>query len=270
MAIRNNWAIVDTGAGVPRHAIELYDQMLAFITSNNPGVRLPPAMVHNRARDLELIGRYAEARTGYELGHQLGHESKNVTMEAFCLLGLASVAAQLRDPTTVALYIDQTRELVGAAAPTPLLMRLGMIQARLDLADGKFDEARTRFAQFLDRKRNTPAMVEALLGTAEAELLAGKIADAVNDANAVLAMSKSLQGNLPYSNHAGLSWLMLGRALQKQGREAEARKAFAAAITHLSNTVESDHPALMQARELASEAAGKGAPLPAGNAVPIN
>jgi serine/threonine protein kinase len=256
MAIRNDWAVVDTGEGVPRHAIQLYDQMLAFIGSNDPGVRLPPAMVHNRARDLELIGRYAEASAGYELGRQLSHESKNVSMEAFCLLGLASVAMQLRDPTTAALHISQARELLGAAAPTPLLMRLNMIQARLDLADGRFDEARTRFAQFLDRKRKTPAMLEASLGKAEAELGSGKIDDAVNEAKAALEMATSLQGNQPYSNNTGLSWLMLGRALRKQGRDAEAHEAFAAAITHLSNTVEDDHPRLVQARDLASGTGG--------------
>jgi hypothetical protein len=34
----------------------------------------------------------------------------------------------------------------------------------------------------------------------------------------------------------------------------EAVKSFATAITHLSNTVEDDHPGLMQARKLASGA----------------
>jgi hypothetical protein len=228
--------------------------MLAYIASNDPGARLPPAMVHNRARDLDLIGRYAEARAGYEQGRWLSHDAKNVSLEAACLLGLASVAIQSGDRATAARYLDQTRELVGNTAPAPLLMRLTLVQGRLALAEGKSAEARARFAQFLDRTKKTPAMVEASLGKAEAELLAGKIADAADDAQAALATATSLQGSLPYSSYTGLSWLTLGRALQKQGREAEAVKSFATAITHLSNTVEDDHPGLMQARKLASGA----------------
>jgi predicted Zn-dependent protease len=174
----------------------------------------------------------------------------------YCLLGLASVAMQLRDPATAALNINRARELLGATPPTPLLLRLTTIQARMDLADGRFDEARTQFAQILDRKRKTPAMLEASLGKAEAELGSGKIDDAVNEGKAALKMATSLQGNQPYSNNTGLSWLMLGRALRKQGRGAEAHEAFAAAITHLSNTVEDDHPRLIQARDLASGTGG--------------
>jgi tetratricopeptide (TPR) repeat protein len=82
VTIRSNWAIVDINAGVPRHALELYDQMLAYMTSNDPGVRLPPYMVHNRARSLELIGRYAEARAAYAQGRDLAHDARNVNAEA--------------------------------------------------------------------------------------------------------------------------------------------------------------------------------------------
>ena len=257
MAIRNNWAIVDTGVGMPRHAIALYDQMLAHITANDPGVNLPPAMVHNRARDLELVGRYAGARAGYEQARQLSRQGKNVGMEAMCLLGLASVAMQSGDRAAVAGYLDQTRELLGDAAPTPVRMRLTGLQGRLALADGKYAEARAHFVQFLDPKKKTPAMVEFSLGKAEAELLAGQSTDAANDAQAALDMATSLQGSVPYSSYTGLSWLTLGRALQKQGRETEAVKSLAAAITHLSNTVDEDHPALLQARTLASAASGR-------------
>ena len=60
-----------------------------------------------------------------------------------------------------------------------------------------------------------------------------------------------MQGNLPYSDDTGLSWLALGRAEQQLGDGAEAQRAFANAELHLSNTVDSDHPMLKLARELA-------------------
>ena len=43
---------------------------------------------------------------------------------------------------------------------------------------------------------------------------------------------------------------VLGRALQARGEIEPARKAFEAAVTHLSNTVDADHPELVRALEL--------------------
>ena len=42
--------------------------------------------------------------------------------------------------------------------------------------------------------------------------------------------------------------------MQKLGNIVPARKAFEAAVAHLSNTVDGDHPALMEATRLASAA----------------
>jgi cytochrome c-type biogenesis protein CcmH/NrfG len=70
------------------------------------------------------------------------------------------------------------------------------------------------------------------------------------DARQALALAQGAQGGIPYSNHTGLAWLMLGRVLAKQGETAPAHNAFQAAIEHLSNTVDSAHPMLVRAREL--------------------
>ena len=43
---------------------------------------------------------------------------------------------------------------------------------------------------------------------------------------------------------------MLGRALQARGQNAPAHKAFENAVSDLSNTVDTDHPLLIQARDL--------------------
>jgi hypothetical protein len=45
--------------------------------------------------------------------------------------------------------------------------------------------------------------------------------------------------------------LILGRAQQQLGHADEARRAFAAAVVQLSNTVDADHPALTAARRFA-------------------
>jgi hypothetical protein len=45
---------------------------------------------------------------------------------------------------------------------------------------------------------------------------------------------------------------MLGKVLAKKGDASGAHAAFQAAIQHLSNAVDADHPLLLQAQRLAS------------------
>ena len=96
-------------------------------------------------------------------------------------------------------------------------------------------------------------MLEASLGKAEAERQTGELSEAARDAQAALDLATSLQGSLPFSSYTGLSWLTLGRALDAQRDRARASKAFEAAVLHLSNTVDADHPALRDARRLAKQ-----------------
>ena len=53
---------------------------------------------------------------------------------------------------------------------------------------------------------------------------------------------------MPHSNRTGLSWLVLGRVLAKKGDSVGSRQALLAAIEHLSDTVDPDHPQLLRAR----------------------
>lgn len=71
-------------------------------------------------------------------------------------------------------------------------------------------------------------------------------------------MTTSLQGGVPYSNHTGLAWLMLGRALQAEGDVSQARKAYEKALMHLSNAVDANHPELLRARRLLRLSGGTG------------
>ena len=59
-----------------------------------------------------------------------------------------------------------------------------------------------------------------------------------------------MQGGLPYSMNTGHSYLKLARALQLLGKSEQARAAAASAVEHLSNTVDEEHPLLVQARAL--------------------
>jgi non-specific serine/threonine protein kinase/serine/threonine-protein kinase len=254
--VLHNWAVVSTGAGVPKRAMELYDRVLSNVTESDPDSRPSPAFMCNKGRALEEIGRYAEAKDSYELGRQLSERSKNTMLQVSCTLGLASVSQKSGDRLMATRYLNEGLAVLGSSlsAYAPLMARRALIQGRLDLADGKLNAARAQFDWVLGRHNKNDASIGAALGKAEVELLAGSTSAAVTNARIALDLSTSLQGGGPYSNFSGLSWLMLGRALQARGEIESARKAFESAVTHLSNTVDADHLALLRAREFSGSA----------------
>jgi len=193
---------------------------------------------------------------GYEVCRRLGRESKNFDAEYYCLLGSASVAEEFGDRALAARYLKEVSELPGVVAlppGSPLLANLEFGHAVLDLGNGRLDDARKRFEQVIGKKRNNPTTVRALMGKADAELRSNDTAASLSDAQAALAMAKSLQGSAPYSNRTGLAWLLLGRVLLTRGETVEARKALDAAVNNLSNTVDADHPELVRAKKLLGE-----------------
>ena len=99
-------------------------------------------------------------------------------------------------------------------------------------------------------KSNDAAVIYGKLGKAEVELRASDPAAAERDAQVALDTAKASQAGLPHSQLVGRSWLMLGRALHAHGQGAQAHEAFENAVSDLSNTVDSNHPLLVQARNL--------------------
>jgi tetratricopeptide (TPR) repeat protein len=230
--------------------LELYERALSTFVDRDGDNGLPPAVVHNRARALEAIGRFTEARSAYELANSLAAGVKIPDTQGASLMGLASVAEQLGDRSAAEEYVKAADALLDSQGGKTISMRLAVLHGRLAMLDGNLDEARRRYNSVLDRHgKNAPA-IGAALGRAEVELLTGDAAAAVVDARSALGVAKSLQGTMQYSNYTGLSWLMLGRALQAQGDRAQAHEAFLAAVNNLSNTVDEDHPDLVQARKL--------------------
>lgn len=251
----NNWGLVSTSSGEPKRALEIYDRILGTLQARDPDASPPPALIFNRARALESIGRFAEAEAGYQRALQLGRETNNIAAEGLALAALASVSEQSGDRTAAVRYLRQLDERLGESISSYAAMaaRRAMVQGRLAVAEGHFARARALFDGVLDAGRNSVWKDEVLLSQAELELLAGDAAAALAIARSALDGAVARQGGLPYSHNAGRAWLMIGRALQATGEMAAAHDAFVAATDQLASTVDAVHPALIRARELLAE-----------------
>jgi tetratricopeptide (TPR) repeat protein len=201
---------------------------------------------------LQALGRFERARATYEQECQFASRHGDDFSGVHCQLGLASLAVETRSFDQAATYLTRAVELLGANVPqnSPPMRVRAVLQGRIDLAAGRLAAAREQFDRALQNPDVSPTTLEAELGKAETELAAKNAAVAAQNARRGLQWATSQQGDLPHSNQTGLAWLMLGRALQELGDRAQAHKAFDAAVIHLSNTVDSDHPALLQARQL--------------------
>jgi serine/threonine-protein kinase len=251
ITVRNSWALVAARAGAPKRALEIYDGTLRLVAEHYQGEAPPPYLVGNRARALEDIGRYQEARTAYENELQIGEQRKIIESQAHALSGLASTAQEMHDRSASARYLMRFTAVITPSIPpgAPPWKWLTIAHAKMDVDDGHFAEALAKYTQALGNS-NTASNTTARLGKSEAELGVGDAAAAEKDARLALETATILQGNLPYSNITGLSWLALGRAQQKLGHAADARRAFENAERQLSNTVDDNHPALLEVRSL--------------------
>ena len=251
LILENNWAVALSSVQ-PKRALEVYDRLQRLVVERDPGSEPPPPLLANRGRALEMIGRFPEAHSAYEQALQLARQSKNIAFEGFSLLGLASVSQQSNDYAAAERYLAEVTRITADihSAGHPLLVRRAVVEGRLDLAEDKASEARDKFASVLALHGRNAQAIGAALGKAEAELAADDASAALADARAGLELARSLQGTLEYSNHTGLSWLVLGRALQALGDHAQAHEAFQSAVVNLSHTVDESHPDLVRARNL--------------------
>jgi tetratricopeptide (TPR) repeat protein len=215
---------------------------------------LPPVViVGNRARALELIGRYGESRDAYNRCIELSVKGGLTNMRLHCMTGLAWVARELGDVKLADRNLREASELARIAVPSvgAELITLKIARGRIALANNQLAEARTSLDAAIADGNTVFFQMTALVPRAKLNLNEGRLAEAEADARKALALAQGTQGGVPYSNRTGLAWLVLGRVLAKKGDKAGSQQALRSALEHLSNTVDADHPKLLLARQLA-------------------
>ena len=245
VTLLNNWAVVNLAAGDVRRAQQLAERALALA---GPGER-SAFLLMNRARALELRGRFAEAEAGYREAEQVAKDAKSLPAVVAAKTWQASVLIERGEFALAKSAIAQAED---AATRLPAGHRergsnLRVLTGRLALRTGDHSAARSAFEEVI---AHAPEHVMARLGLAELALLLGDAESALASAETAKAQAIRLQGGKPVSYRTGLASLTRARALAAAGRTTEARAEAAAAEAMLA-AVDSNHPALEQARAIA-------------------
>jgi serine/threonine protein kinase len=257
LAVLNNWAVMVDAAGMPRRSLEIYERIMRIETERASNATLSSTAIGNQARALQAVGRYAEARTGYERECALADQRpQDIVDRAHCELGAASLDLETHRYDDVAPRLTRVRALLtdaGFPAESPPLRVIAELDGRLALGEGRIADARAVLDHVAIDDRPSPIGFRALLARAELDLATSNNNASADNARRALAMATSLQGDLPHSSQAGLAWLMLGRTFVASGQAAKARRAFSAAVDELSATVDPNHPALLQAKNFSRD-----------------
>jgi hypothetical protein len=125
------------------------------------------------------------------------------------------------------------------------------LRVRLALAEGKIELGRETLNELIGTD-STNVSPDSWLCAAEVEMAAGNLDIALTHARMALQQAQQRQGGMAFSSATGSAWLMIGQLQRKQNDAANAHSAFANAVEQLSHTVDSTHPALLEATRLSA------------------
>lgn len=249
-AIRNNWAVALIYAGDQRKAQILLDENLKIDSSSGSDLPVDIVLLSRRALVLYNLGDYAESMANSR--QCIEHVAAGaIHFLAGCQLQLIYSNADAGDLLTAHRYLTDATKTIDPAFSQYSAARISLLaaQAKLALIEQRPAEALPLLDKVLTTG-NQNLNHRSLLLRAEAHLMLNQLEEAQIDAQTALTLAKKLQGSVRYSNHTGLSWLMLARVQEKQNKRAEAQASLQNAILNLQNTVDSSHPALQQAQQL--------------------
>ncbi|MEO7852210.1 MAG: protein kinase [Rubrivivax sp.] len=251
LTIRANSAIASGDAGDPKAALALIDENLALYARQGVD-RAEPAELGNRARMLELMGRFEEATAAYKLALAAAEHGGRAEGVAFGLLGLGQIAVHTDHADEAQALLRRVESLSADARPPGGVLARSerLLRGRLLQQQGQWEPARDEYTAAIGDRRSKVGTVNGLLLRADLGWQEGRLDLALIDAQEALRLAEEAQGGNPYSVRTGMALLIKGRILAQQGQDAPAREAWQAALPQMSNTVDDAHPALRDVRRL--------------------
>jgi serine/threonine-protein kinase len=252
----NNWGVALIRAGRPLDAVKVLKRSID-ISTNGTQESVQPFPLVNYARALFALGRLDEARDYAERGFAKAEQRGDELPLREVLLVMSGIYREKGDLQGAGRAVSQAAALFERSLPPGhaafaglTLQRALNAQAAEDLpAALRFSNEAVAAVEASVQLRGAHRLPPFLIGRSGIELQLGRPDDAHADAaRAVAILQRTGQSKAP-SSDVGRAWLALGRALQAQGKPAEAQAAFRSAAENLLGALGLDHPDTQSARE---------------------
>jgi serine/threonine-protein kinase len=242
----NNWSTANDRAGDARRALELIERALAITA---PGTPRSPFLVFNRGRELDLLGRWDDAEASLREALQLSQEAGASVVTQHAAAALAWLALERGDYPKARTWLA---EFYANGGDEEQVLLAKQVQGRLTLHAGDFAAAIRSATSVIESNRPSAGTIYALLLRAEAQRGSGRLDSALDDAHAAVALAKRLQADKRDSARTGIAELALARLLVQAGSLSDGRRAAVDALAMLERSVDASHPAIEEARGLAT------------------
>jgi serine/threonine protein kinase/tetratricopeptide (TPR) repeat protein len=258
----NNWALELDQMGRPLEA-EKIERRVLDLTQDGNSVELSTSMfLNNYAKMLRKLNRLDEAAEYAQRSYDRAQQEQNQVVIGQSLLERARIAvSQHRFPEATELLSEVEPQMRKHLPPGHYAFAsLAVDRAKIALGEGDRTLALQLSNQAVAIGENALkkggqgayAFPGYLLTRSSIELASGNAEQAVADANRALTLVKSNAPQNSFSSILGYAYLALARALDAQGKHADARTAAVSASENLEKCLGPDHPDTRSAVELAS------------------
>ncbi|HYV67090.1 MAG TPA: tetratricopeptide repeat protein, partial [Myxococcales bacterium] len=264
----NNWGMTLWDLGLPIEAERVFRRAIDISASDASEEGVSPMLLNNHARVLRDLGRLDEARRyaerAYAQAQRAGDEivvnqsltvRESIYRESGDLPHAEAMLAELEPRLRRMLPAGHIAFASLTSERSMLTQARGDAPAALGLANQALALAEASIKNGGQGAGYVPTL---LLRRSGMELQLGRPGEADADAGRALQILQERAPPGTRSSGLGRAWLSRGRALQAQGKRAEASAAFTSATEHLERSVGPDHADTRAARELAAVTAGPG------------
>jgi serine/threonine protein kinase/tetratricopeptide (TPR) repeat protein len=254
----NNWALTLSRMGQPHKAAPLFRKALQMESVDPAGRVVSSGLMTNLARTLSELGQLGEAARLAERAYanarqagdeELGNQAMLVRAGIYIKQGRLGEAKAMLDQVEPRLVRALPRGHYAFASIT--MLRALLTQAHGDLHGalmGANSAASILEANIAAGQQTGGYLPTVLRRRAEIEQALGRYTEAERDARrAIELLHSQVEPGEPNAG-VGLAYLSLAQALNAEGRNDDAQRAFASASEQLEPTLGVDHPATRQAR----------------------
>lgn len=251
----NNWGVLSISTGQPEEALKHFREAVDISRLFSPDGVPAPFLLGNRGTTLFSLARYEEAKRDLALMRERASTDGNpgqITYADAVTADVAIAEGDLRRAEEVLQPYDPDNGYV--AATTPAGLRVLLVTAKLRMARGEYEQARTFFTRVIDGFVRGGTVVGGLARAyaerANLGLVDGHLDEALQDATRAVEVAERTRAGTKPSNVLGIASLAQGRAHKARGDEVAAAAALNVAVENLSATVGTEHPETKKAREL--------------------